>query len=237
MLHPISSNLFRRKRSTVARSQFIAGGRTGLEVHMSPNISSQLTIGIGIGESDMRAYVNKVAFVALAVGVCLLGCRGQNDISAAPVSFVSKYAPIKFTFPAGWYENPEEHPFDLQCFSRSQRMSTGVYAFKKVDLAVDSSPIDILWLQIDDLKSKRKHFEEFEAIQKHEDGDKTVTSVTYLGDKGSSRNCYRFSLIEFKEDESQFAVVLQVAIPGDWDQSEPILKEITKSAQSLDDDK
>ncbi len=128
-----------------------------------------------------------LAFVALAAAVCLLGCSGRNDTSSARVSFVTKYAPIEFTFPAGWYENSEEHPYDLQCFSPFHRMNTGVFAFKKVDVATDSTPIDILWQQIDDLRSKRKHFEEFETIQKHEHGDKTVTSITYLGDKGVTK--------------------------------------------------
>jgi len=156
--------------------------------------------------------------------VVAFGCGGQSDRRAARVSFATKYAPIAFTFPAGWHENPQENPYDLQCFSPSERMNTGVFAFKKVDIAADSTPIDIFWEQIKDLKSKRKHFQEFEPIQTHELADKTVTSITFIGDKDSSRNCYRFSLIQFKADDSRFAVVLQVAIPGEWNTSKSVLE-------------
>lgn len=203
---------------------------------MAPNISSELTFGIGIGERKMRTSLNKFPFLALAVAVCLLGCSSRNETSSARVSYVTQYTAIEFTFPAGWYKNPKEHPYDLQCFSPLHRMNTGVFAFKKDDVPVDLTPVDIFWQQINDLRSKRQHFEEFVPIQKYEHVDKTVTSITFLGDIGSSRYCYRFSLIEFKEDNTKFAVVLQVVTPEDWDQSEPVLNEITNSAKSLLDD-
>jgi hypothetical protein len=83
------------------------------------------------------------------------------------------------------------------------------------------------------LKSKRRNIEELEAIQKHEYDEKTVTSITYLGDIDASRFCYRFSLIEFKADDSRFAVVLQVAIPGKWEESKAVFQEITRSARPV----
>jgi len=183
----------------------------------------------------MRNYVNAVALTASAIVMTLLGCTGRNGESSARVSFVTEYAPIEFSFPNGWYVNPEDNPYDLQCFSQFQRMNTGVFAYKTLDIASDSTPIDIFWEQVNDLKSKRRNFEELEAIQKREREDKTVTSITYVGDKDSSRNCYRFSLIEFRSDDTRFAVVLQVAIPGEWEKSKPVLEEITQSARPLSD--
>jgi hypothetical protein len=72
-----------------------------------------------------------------------------------------------------------------------------------------------------------------EAIQTHEHGDTTITSIAYTGEKDSSRNCYRFSLIEFKTDASKYAVLIQVALPGEWDQTKPVLDEIAKFAKPL----
>ncbi|MGH9908979.1 MAG: hypothetical protein ACRD8U_25755, partial [Pyrinomonadaceae bacterium] len=77
-------------------------------------------------------------------------------------------------------------------------------------------------------------FEELEALQTLNYDDKTVTSITYLGEN-SSRYCYRFSLIEFKADNSSFAVVLQVAFPDEWEKSKPILGEIIRTARPLPD--
>lgn len=186
-------------------------------------------------ETARRNPVNAVALAATAMVVAFLGCTGRNERIPARVSFATKYAPIEFSFPAGWYANSADNPYDLQCFSQSKRMNTGVFAYKTLDIAAGSTPIDIFWQQINDLKSKRKNFEELEALQKREHADKTITSITYIGDKDSSRNCYRFALIEFAADDSRFAVVLQVGIPGEWEKSKPALEEITQSAKPLPD--
>lgn len=195
----------------------------------------------------MRNVTRAVAVAASAIVMALLGCDGRNQNSSTRnsadgkeggsnrVSFITKRAPIEFLFPAGWHVNPEDNPFDLQCLSRFEEMNTGVFVFKKVDLALDSTPTDIFWTQVNDMKSKRRNFEELEALQKHEYEDKTVTSITYLGDKDSSRNCYTFSLIEFRADNSRFAVVLQVSLPGDWKTSKPVLESITRSARPVPD--
>jgi hypothetical protein len=181
----------------------------------------------------MRTFARAVAVAVVSVAaVALLRCEEKRD---ARVAFVTKGAPIEFSFPAGWHLNPEDNPFDLQCLSRFQELNTGVFAFRKVDVALDSTPTDIFWVQVDDLKSKRRNFEELEPLQKREYEDKTVTSITYLGDKDSKRNCYTFSLIEFRADDSRFAVVLQVSSPGQWKENKPILESITRSARSMPD--
>ena len=179
----------------------------------------------------LTRFAHAATLSALAITIALVGCTGRNEASSARVSFVTEYAPMEFSFPAGWYATPEDNPYDLQCFSQFQRMNTGVFAFKKGDIAADAAPIDTFWAQIEDLKSKRRNFKEFEAIQTLEHDDKTVTSIAYIGDKDASRNCYRFSLIEFAADDNRFAVVLQVAVPGEWERRKPILEEITRSAK------
>jgi hypothetical protein len=142
-----------------------------------------------------------VAITVSAIFIVLLSCA-RIDRGSARVSFVTKYASIEFSFPPGWQENRDDHPYDLQCSSSSKNMNTGVFVFKRIDLATDSKPIDTFWKQVNDLKSKRGSFEELEALQTLNYDDKTVTSITYLGEKDSSQYCYRFSLIEFKADDS-----------------------------------
>jgi hypothetical protein len=185
----------------------------------------------------MRSFVKPVAFASFGIVMAILGCAGRNEESSASISFVTKYAPIEFSFPSGWYLNSEENPFDLQCFSKFQTMNTGVFAFKRLDIAADSTPLDIFWEQVNDLKAKRNNFKELEPILKREHDDKTVTSITYAADKDSSQYCYRFSLIEFKTDDSKFAVVLQVITPEDWKRSKSVLEAITESAKALPDRK
>lgn len=174
-----------------------------------------------------------VSITASAMVIVLLSCARMDE--SPRVSFITKYTPIEFSFPVGWHANQDDHPYDLQCSSSSKNMNTGVFAFKRIDIAADSNPIDTFWKQVNDLKSKRRNFEELEALQTLNYDDKTVTSITYLGEKDSSRYCYRFSLIEFKKDNSKFAVVVQVALPGEWEKSKPVLVEITRSARPLPD--
>lgn len=188
-----------------------------------------------------RFRVNSIA--ASAVLLILPGCAGCNHNNSASnsdngkvtgtksMSLVTNYAPIEFAFPAGWHVNPEDHPFDLQVLSRRQEMNTGVFVFKKEDVALDSTPTHIFWRQVEDMKSKRKNFIEQEAVRREEYEDKTITSVTYAGEKDLSRDYYTFSLVEFRGNDSVFAVVLQVSKPGDWAASKPILESIARSAK------
>ena len=201
--------------------QVVRGGTTG---------------SLGIEDGDgMRTSITKVVFAALALTACLPGCGGSKNASTARVTYVTKYAAVEFTFPPGWYEDKDEHDYDLRTISPSESMNTGVFAYMRVDIAADATPTDIFWKQINDMKSKTAHFEEFKAIQKIEGVDKTITSIVYKGDEGLGRYCYRFSLIEFKEDASKFAVAIQVATPGRWVESEPVLNEIMNSAKALPD--
>lgn len=144
-----------------------------------------------------------LSFFALVLVASLPACA-INDKTSSFVSFTTEYAPIEFQFPSGWFKNKEEHPYDLQCFSRFEEMNTGVFVFRKMDLAADATPLDIFWAQVDDIKSKRKNFEEFESLRTHEYDDKTLTTATFLGDLDSRRFCYRYTLIQFKGDDSIF---------------------------------
>lgn len=162
----------------------------------------------------------------------LLGFSLPGPSQAAPVTFKTSYGSMAFTFPQGWFANPEDHPYDLQCLSRDERMNTGVFVFLKTDLAETTTPRDIYLRQIEDMRSKRGGFKLLEAEQRLEQGRRSFTSVVYAGEKNLSRYFYRFTLIEFLDDPDQFAVALQVALPGDWAKSKPVLEAITLSAQA-----
>jgi hypothetical protein len=179
----------------------------------------------------MRLITLSLAAISL-LSSALAGC-GPKPQPALPLVLITKTAPIEFTFPAGWQVNADENPYDLQCLAPLERMNTGVFAFRKIDLAAEATPAAILQEQIDDLASKRKNFQEVEARRTQELADKTITSVTYAGEKDLARNYYSFSLIEFKADQSKFAIAIQVAVPGEWAESKPVLEAIVRSARPL----
>jgi hypothetical protein len=145
--------------------------------------------------------------------------------------FSTKNGPVEFQFPAGWYQNPKDHPYDLQCFSKDDSLTTGVFLFTKADLADSAHPGQILQSQIDDLRAKRENFKILEDIITVPLQDKTITTVVYSGEKDSLKYNYRFTLIEFTYKPDYLPVVVQVARPSQWTSDKAILEEITRSAR------
>lgn len=167
---------------------------------------------------------------ALAI-LMMAGCMPKPVENAGSQFFATANGPVELQFPAGWHENEEDHPYDLQCLSKYERMNTGVFLFTKADLAEDFTPEEILDLQIADLESKRKNFKILEERRKVQLEKKTLTTSVFSGEKGSSRYYYKFTLVEFTENPEIILVVLQVSIPSYWAQNKPVLEEITKSAR------
>ena len=169
--------------------------------------------------------------VAFATILAFAGCGIQLQKDAEPRFFASAEGSVELQFPAGWHKNEKDNPYDLQCFSKHEDMTTGVFVYTQEDLATDFTPQDLLQSHIDDLGSKRDHFviSEEQTVTVH-DG-KTLTTVVYSGDKSASKYFYRLTLIEFSENPGLPVVVLQVAIPSNWSEHKPILEDITKSAR------
>lgn len=159
------------------------------------------------------------------------GCERAPTDESVNQHFAVVNGPVEFTFPAGWYKNQKEHPFDLQCFSRHERMNTGVFLFTKEDLAQDVVPKELLEQQIQDLGSKRTNFKVFEKEQVVQLEGKRLTTVVYSGENGLSRNYYRFTLVEFAGNPALIPVVLQMSIPSYWRENKPVLEAITASAR------
>ncbi|MFC1852961.1 hypothetical protein ACFL27_22410 [candidate division CSSED10-310 bacterium] len=172
----------------------------------------------------------KRLLVALAI-LTIAGCTRKSDESGQGQFFATANGSVEFQFPAGWFKSKEDNPYDLQCFSKHERMTTGVFLFAKEDLAEDFTARELFEKQIGDLKSKRKNFKVLEEEQKVLLEKKTLTTIVFSGEKGSSKYYYKFTLVEFAENPEMSLVVLQVAIPSYWTKHKPILEEITKSGR------
>lgn len=167
------------------------------------------------------------AFLLLAIS----GCGSKPVAAENGPYFTTSDGALEFQFPPGWFQNPKEHPFELQCFSKDESLATGVFVFKRSELAKDASPQNIFDLQIDDVRRKRENFRIFEELQSASVAGKALTTIVYLGEKGSSRNYYKFTLIEFTENPEVFAVLVQTAVPEKWEKGQQDLVDILKSAR------
>ena len=139
--------------------------------------------------------------------------------------------PVEFKFPTGWFKNEESNPYDLQVLSEHQRMNTGVFLYGAEDLTEEHDPIDLLEQQIDDLDSKRKNFKEVEEEKVVRLEGKTLTTVVYSGEEGSSRHFYKFTLVEFTANPELMVVLLQVSIPSYWATNKSVLEAIAASGR------
>ncbi|MBN2340417.1 MAG: hypothetical protein JXX29_00555 [Deltaproteobacteria bacterium] len=154
-------------------------------------------------------------------------------IAATPTWYKTKDMAATLQFPKGWYENTDEHPYELQCHSELRNMTTGVFVYQMVDLSNDYTPRKLLDYQINDLMSKRKNTGVVEKETTFKDEGKTITQVVYSGDKGVSKHYYVFSLIEFGKPELPVLVTIQVAVPSQWKKSKDVLVDIIRSAKLL----
>lgn len=174
--------------------------------------------------------VHAMLFFLIPTLLFTLGCA-RDSTAPAGQYVATANGPVEFQFPAGWHENEEEHPFDLQWLSNDQRTNTGVFLFAKEDLAEDFAPSTLFERQIDDLRSKRKNFDALEPKRVVKVGNKTLTTAVFSGEKDSSRAFYRFTLIEFADNPEWLPFVLQVSIPSYWEKTKPVLEGITASAR------
>jgi hypothetical protein len=172
-----------------------------------------------------------ICFAAALAVLVMPGCSQKSAEDSKSLYLGTANGPVEFEFPAGWYENPDDHPFDLQCFSKFQRTNTGVFLFTPEDLGEEFQPRGILADQIEDMASKRSSWEVVEKEKVVSSPGMTLTTVVFAGEKGSKRYYYRFTLIEFDQNPGLVPVVLQVALPSYWSEIKPVLEAITASAR------
>ena len=184
-------------------------------------------------------------YLFLLLILLIIGCDSQQvksiveEVQSAgqskrePTLFQTRDGAATLLFPAGWYENRKEHPYELQCVSKTENMNTGVFVYHMEDLAADFTPEKLLQSQVDDLMAKRNNPKIIESEKTVQEGTKTITRVVYSGEKGVSTNYYAFSMVQFKAPDAPILLVIQVAIPSQWKQNEPILSRIVKSAKLI----
>jgi hypothetical protein len=170
--------------------------------------------------------LRSIVVLALASGVA------ASAAAAEPRRFATSDGLVELQFPPDWVRNAEQNPFDLQCWSKDGRIMTALFTWKREDLARTTKPRQLLERQIDDMRSKRKDFVLVERETTYRDRERALTSVVYAGEKGGTRNNYRFTLAEFPASPDVYVLVLQTSFPSEWSRTKPILEAITRSARA-----
>ncbi len=173
---------------------------------------------------------SQTVYVAIFALVLATACGFDFKQSGKSETFSTKNGPVEFQFPAGWYQNPDKHPYDLQTFSKDQSLNTGVFLYTKNDSKQIADPRKTFEEHIEDLRSKRDEFAILEQSKTITLPGKTLTTVVYSGEKESEAFLYKFTMIEFADDRDFIPIVTQVALPDDWPKDKKILEDIVASA-------
>jgi hypothetical protein len=178
----------------------------------------------------MNKTMKRLLILAIIVGSVVYS-QFEAHQSGKEKTFSTSYDTVELTFPPGWFKNPEEHPFDLQCLSKDQTMNTGVFQFNRMDLEDDLSPKELLKLQVDDIKSRRENFKLVQEENTICDSNMSLTTVVYSGDLEASKYYYRFTYIEFDDEPDTYLVILQICSPSNWKKYAPVFDKITRSTR------
>ncbi len=174
----------------------------------------------------------RVMWYAVLAVAFLTACTGSPPKATGPVSLATSSGRVEFDFPAGWFPNPSNHPFDLQVLSEREQANTGVFEWTSVNVDGNYRPRELLEIQISDMRSQRENFEVFEEESVIRAEGKTLTSIVYSGENQSGPFLYAYTLITFEADPALAVVALQVVLPEKWQQFKPVLKSITASART-----
>lgn len=166
-----------------------------------------------------------IVVLALASGVA--ACA-----AAEPKRFATPDGLVDLQVPPDWVRNEEQNPFDLQCWSKDERIMTALFMWKREDLAKTTKPKQLLERQIEDMRSKRRDFVLVEPETTYREGDRVLTSVVHAGEKDGIRNNYRFTLVESPATPDVYVVVLQTGFPSEWSRTKHVLEAITRSIRT-----
>lgn len=170
----------------------------------------------------------KICYILVFLTV-LNGCSASSGNSGTYIR-VAEF-PVEFLFPGGWAKSTGENPYELQCFPQNEQMMTGIFIYEKSDMPVAGEPKYLLDHHINDIRSKRENFRQYEDDTTTRGEETGQTTAVYSGEKDGDTYYYRFTLIEFDHMPEIIAVAIQTAFPDQWEKAEPILKKITRSAR------
>lgn len=179
---------------------------------------------------------NMRKILLLCIVACLMvGCGSVGEMSlgsgknaAEQESAISVDGRLQMDMPEGWevYEDPA--PFDLRM--TNSRSYTGVFVYSYSDLAEDVVAADIFDYQISDLMSRRENVSVYQEQETKNADDKTITQITYAGEKDLTKNAYHFSLVEFERGES-FAIIIQSILFSDFEGNQEELDYMVESVK------
>ena len=180
--------------------------------------------------------MKKVMVVLLTV--CILfseaGCSFLNDTysltkQTETVFSIDSYN-LQITADNAFHQEPISN-FDLQLTNRNSYIS--IMAYKYIDLANNSTPLDIYDMQNEDLFSRRENVTIIEDVEVQSLPQAVVTQTTYSAEREGIKNYYVSYLIDFPNAET-FAWVLVTAVPSYIDNNRAYLNNIVCSLESIE---
>tara|TARA_B110000483_G_scaffold30040_1_gene36477 strand:+ start:1449 stop:2114 length:666 start_codon:yes stop_codon:yes gene_type:complete len=177
----------------------------------------------------------KIRVITLSIIASLLVACGGQSKKTLGTTFESKAKRIQVMAPEGWTSNnSKKSPYDLQLLSANKELGSGFFVYSLSDFGRPVTGMEILTLQVNDMKSKREQFTPLEALRTEQFGEKVVTSITFSGLKNKVKNHYRFAMVRYPSHPEIMVVVLQTSTPKQWTTKRRSLEDIVLSTELLD---
>lgn len=155
--------------------------------------------------------------------------KRDAEEQSEPEIAVSIDGSLQMDVPEGWEVYGDPMPFDLRM--TNSKCYTGVFVYNYLNFEEDVTAEDILNYHISDVESERNNFyllhEEIKTLD-----NKTITHITYSGEKDWTKNIYYFSMVEF-EGEERFAIILQTSLPGDFKDTQEEMDAMVESVELI----
>lgn len=171
----------------------------------------------------------KKMIILLAVACMLFSAAGCSTLESKSTVFTVEGYSLQLTADST-FEATTGSNFDLQI--TDDNVYIGVMAYKYIDLAENTTPLDVYALQNETLFSKRTAVMELEAEKTQSLAEAVITQGLFSAERDGLKNYYATYLIDLPEAET-CAWVLVSSLPSYFENHRDALHTIVCSLQPV----
>ena len=121
--------------------------------------------------------------------------------------------------------------YDLYAIDNNRNLVVSVFNYDITNYE-QKTHLDFINKSVNDLKSSKDKFEEYEKLKTENLPDRVVTTVSYVGKSKNSSLCvYKFSLITFNDKPNNILYITEISIKDKYYKYKDELKEIVDSVK------
>lgn len=139
-----------------------------------------------------------------------------------------EFATFKFKY---GFNIKDVNDYDLYAIDNNRNLVVSVFNYDITNYE-QKTHLDFINKSVNDLKSSKEKFDEYEKLKTENLTDRVVTTVSYTGKSKNSSLCvYKFSLITFNDKPNNILYITEISIKDKYDIYKDELNEIVNSVK------